>query len=60
MVSQISIQGVAAAIAEHGGMEDEEWIALKDKEDKRMSVMESNLVERRNVGGQITSRTRSR
>jgi hypothetical protein len=32
----------------------------KDKGNKRMSLMELNLVERRNVGGQITSRTRSR
>ena len=32
----------------------------KDKGNKRMSLMKSNLVERRNVGGQITSRTRSR
>lgn len=60
MVSQISIQGVAAATVTFGGIEYMEWMLSKDKEDKRMSMMESNLVERRNVGGQITSRTRSR
>jgi hypothetical protein len=54
------MQGVAAATVTLGRMEDMEWMVSKDKEDKRMSMMESNLVERRNVGGQITSRTRSR